>query len=173
MRRLIFLTVPILVLIVLATGVIAIEARRPAEWQTKLNEYLHDRNLRSPGGIRVQSAARASKAWNLCADMSHAVFGNQAWSHLELPFPPEELWCVLLKQERTSSLEPSGGTAYQVVFVSYHTDRLWNEGWVVQAGVGNPFAPAFIEGLSTIGCDLGLKEMEPGDIQPIVMIGGE
>ena len=166
------MVIPSLVLIVLVGAVIAIEARRPADWRVELDEYLQVRNARWPGGATTASSARASKPWNFSRDMSHAVINDRAWRGIDLPFPPEEVWCVLLKRDRFLTYEPGGETAYQVVFVSYHTDRLWNQGWVIHEGAENPLAPAFIDALSTIGCDLGLEKMRLSDIQPMVMIGG-
>lgn len=169
MRRVISLIIPLLVLFVLAAGVIAIEVSRPADWRVELNKYVQYQNSLSPARITVQSVAYASKPGNFSQDMSHAVFGDSVWGGLDLPFPPEEVWCVLLKRDASSNDELGGEMPYKVVFVSHHTDRLWNDDWVVHEGAKALFTHEFIESLSLIGCDLGLEEFGPGDIKPVVM----
>jgi hypothetical protein len=158
MRRAIFLAIPLLVLVALVTGMVVMEAGRPADWRVALDEYVGDQAMISPGGITAQSAARASKPWNFSQEMSRGVLGSRMWGRLDLPFPPEEVWCVLLKRGQVSTDEPGGETPYQVVFVGYHTDRLWRTGWVVHEGARSPFSPAFMASLLVIGCDLGLEE---------------
>jgi hypothetical protein len=172
MKRAIFLLIPILVFMGLAAVLLIAEASRPTEWRVELDRYLVSRDA-SRSRVTVHSVARAGKPWNFSRDMGRAVLSESQWTGVDLPFPPEEIRCVLLKRNSTSRREPEREMAYQVVFLSYHTDRVWNHGWVVHEGVESPFAPAFIESLAAIGCDLGLEEMKPGEIQPIVLIGGE
>ena len=161
---------PSLALIALIGGLIIAESGRPAAWQVELNAYLARSNTPPTGGMAVRSVVRANKPWNFGPDMGYAVVGGGAWSGIDLPYPPEEVWCVLLKRSEVSTAGSGEEIPYQVVFVSFHSDRLWRQGWVVHKGLGNPFAPAFSECLSAIGCDVGLEEMGPGEIQSIVMI---
>lgn len=169
-KRAILLMLPSLALIALVGGLIIAESGRPAAWQVELNAYLARSNTSSTGEMAVRSVARANKPWNFGPDMGYAVVGGGAWSGIDLPYPPEEVWCVLLKRGGVSTAGSGEEIPYQAVFVSFHSDRLWRQGWVVHKGLGNPFAPAFSECLSTIGCDVGLEEMGPGEIQSIVMI---
>jgi hypothetical protein len=172
MKRAIFLLIPILVLTGLTAALLVAESKRPDEWQVVLDKYLGSRDA-SRSRMMVHSVVRASKPWNFSRDIGRAVLSESTWTGVDLPFPPEEVRCVLLKQSSTSRRELEQEMTYQVVFLSYHTDRVWNQGWVVHEGEESPFAPAFIESLAAIGCDLGLEEMKPGEIQPIVLIGGE
>jgi hypothetical protein len=63
-----------------------------------------------------------------------------------LPFPPEEVWCVLLG--RGSQATSSG-----VVFVALHQD-IHNADWVVHETAGDPFSPDSLNAASAIGSDL-------------------
>ncbi|UCC86535.1 MAG: hypothetical protein JSV81_17040 [Anaerolineales bacterium] len=171
MKRALFFLMPSLVLVSLVVAVLIAEARRPPGWRAELDEYLAGNATFRHGRGSVQSVDLASKPWNFGQDMGRAVFSDGTWGALELPFPPTEVWCVLLKRDLPALNGLAGESPYMVVFVSYHTDRLWNQGWVIHVGARNPFTPTFVESLSVIGCDLGLEEMKPGDIQPIVMRG--
>jgi hypothetical protein len=64
-----------------------------------------------------------------------------------LPFPPEDVWCVLLAQ--------GGQTSPRVVFVLLHSD-LYKGEWIVhQAGQGQS-GQAISADLLSIGCELEL-----------------
>lgn len=60
-----------------------------------------------------------------------------------VPFPPTDVWCVLLKETDQSS--PA------VVYVAQHQD-LYNADWLVHEPVGD--AKEITNALSKIGCDL-------------------
>lgn len=162
MKRAALLLVPPLVLVAVVAGVIAVEARRPREWQVELKAYLQHQRISALAELSVQAAAWAGAPHNFSPDMSQAVFGNEM-RRMDLPYPPEAVWCVLLRRDGAR-----GDVPYQVVFVAHHADPPWYDDWVVHEGVGNPLAPVFVEGLRMIGCELGLDDLEPSDIQPVV-----
>jgi hypothetical protein len=149
-RRVALLSVPLVLLMGVAAAVIAVEAGRPREWQLELNSYLRDQ----PGAGSVQATDWAGHPEAFGPDMSRTAS--------ESPFTPEAVWCVLIKRSRGAELP------YQVVFVNHYVDPPWYDEWVVHEGRGNPFAPIFLDGLGRLGCDLGLGDMGPGDIRPVV-----
>jgi hypothetical protein len=64
------------------------------------------------------------------------------------PYPPEQVQCVRLANRHREN---------EVVFISYHTNQLWNIDWAVHKSVHLPSSAAFSEGLQAIGCDLALR----------------
>ena len=105
--------------------------------------------------------------------MSQAVFGDSAYYQIDYsysgkrgsglkprPFPPKEVWCVLLGRERSSTDDSTGETTYAVVFVAEHHD-LYNADIVIHEGARDPFTQDsftqdFMESLAMIDCDLRL-----------------
>ena len=171
MRRAIPLAIPPVVLIVLVGVFIASEARLPAGWEAELDEYVEYQNSLSSGTPTVRLVARAAKPWNFTSDMSRAAFGDSIYYRTDysysgkkrhggprpLPFPPEEVWCVLLQRHRNSTDDSAGEMAYGVVFAGLHLD-MYNADWVIHEGAWGVFTAQLMENLSMIGCDLGLEQ---------------
>jgi hypothetical protein len=159
MKRAILLALTVLLLVALGAVVLAeipAQTGMPAAAQARLGQYLA--TAYPSGGVVVQVAVRAKRAWRFDQAMSGVVFGDSVYyqtdsgpgwterdSLLPLPYPPKEVWCVLLKV--APSLE---GTAYRVVFPALHMD-MYNADWLVHE------APQDLGGqaLATIGCELG------------------
>jgi hypothetical protein len=105
----------------------------------------------------MQATVEASKPWNFSQDMSATVFGNSVFrtdygkgGNIDLPFPPERVWCVLLERGTT---EADRKTGYEVVFVNLHNDNVWWLDWVVHEGTGDLSSQEFSETMELIGCD--------------------
>ncbi len=64
-----------------------------------------------------------------------------------LPFPPEEVWCVLLKGQ------PRGRA---VLVARHHREPYYTE-WIVHQGPRIPLGQPFLETLSALGCGLDLS----------------
>lgn len=64
-----------------------------------------------------------------------------------VPFPPTDVWCILLKDADNSSP--------QVVYVAIHQD-LYNADWLVHESAGD--SKETTDALSKIGCDLNLGQ---------------
>jgi hypothetical protein len=163
MKKVVALMLPLLLGAAVLAGVALTEARRPQDWQLALDDYLQAQQ--APERLHVQATAWARQPGHFDRDMSRAVFGAGRRGEADLPFPPEAVWCVLLKRDPSSRQDE---VPYQVLFVAHHVDPPWYDEWLVHEGKGNPFAPGFAAGLRAIGCDLGLEEKGPGDIQPVV-----
>ncbi len=167
MKKVIALMLPLLLGAAVVAGVALAEARRSRDWQTALDAYLRDQG--AAGRLQVQATAWARQPWRLDRDMSQALFGDNRRGQSDLPFPPEVVWCVLLKRGQSRSRDE---LPYRVLFVAHYVDPPWYDEWLVHPGKGDPFAPDFGAGLHAIGCDLGLEEKGPGDIWPVVQSPG-
>ena len=164
--------VALLLLAALAAGVLALlpdKAGLPAGCQAALDQYLAYKNVSLAEGLSVKAEAKAAKPGSLTQDVSFAVYGDSTyyqtdenykeasgqaeattvWTKEELrplPYPPEEVWCILLER----SAQTPG---YGVAFVSLHQD-IYNADWVVHEVGPDPFAPESLQVASDLGCDL-------------------
>ena len=177
---------------VVAALILTGESGTPA-WQTKLNEYILYQNINKSTALTTRSVTHASKPWNFGDEMSLPPWGDSvvfetagsdidtsqgitvSWQPIlthslnvdgrePLPYPPDDLWCVLLQVSRsqTSPFDPTkGGTVsgYTVVFVGLHND-LYNGAWVVHESA-YPFpSPELNATLDEVGCRIELPEVK-------------
>jgi hypothetical protein len=164
MRRASVVILPLLLAITLvAASLVAIRTNRPPDWQLELDQYVEYEDSLSSGMTTVQLVDRASKPWNFSRDMSHAVFGDSPYYQTDynyggrrgprpLPFPPEDVWCVLLERDHNAE------TTYAIVFVAEHQD-LYNADVVIHEGASDLSDQSFTESISVIGCDLVLAQL--------------
>ena len=172
MKRGVLLIVALLLLAALGVGVLVLlpgKAGLPAGCQAALDQYLAYKNVSLAEGLSVKAEAKAAKPGSLTQDVSYAVYGDSTyyqtdenykeasgqaeaptiWTREEfrpLPYPPEEVWCILLER----SAQTPG---YGVAFVSLHQD-IHNAGWVVHEAAPDPFVPESLQVASDLGCDL-------------------
>jgi len=154
---------------VVAGFLVARQAFMPPEWQAGLDRYVAHRAASLGEEITVQRVERARKPWKFSRDMSGSVFGDGLYFRPDytfdgeyvggsgrrpLPFPPEEVWCVLL--ERASEEPGAGEATYSVVFVALHQD-LYTADWVLHEVVDDLPAAALTESLAALECDVGLE----------------
>jgi hypothetical protein len=141
-KRTVGLMVAVLAIV---AGVFALlEATRMPDWEIALQDYLTQNGWgvnRTP-----YQAARASQPWHFIPQMGRAIIQDWTWEGIDLPYPPDQVVCVLAGQD--------GGA--RLLFVCYHSDNLWRSGWVVHEGPQSPFTLADREILRQIGCDLAL-----------------
>jgi hypothetical protein len=144
--KLIIFAMPLLVLLGVGTTVAALERQREPDWQAALNHYLAQREP-STQRLAVQHMTRASSPQHFQPEMGVAQrLDDWRWT-VQLPYPPDELVCVLLAGEEAQR---------QVVYVGHHTDTLWRVGWLVHQGPASPFPSDLAVDLAALGCDLGL-----------------
>ncbi len=62
------------------------------------------------------------------------------------PFPPQEVWCVRLVDERGA----------RVVFMARHHQEPYHTEWITYQGPAAPFSRELQETLAALGCDLEL-----------------
>ena len=180
MRRAILLIFPLLLATALVAALlVAIRMNRPPDWQLELDKYVEYKDSFSSGTTTVQLVDRASRPWNFSRDMSHAVFGDGPYYQTDygysgegrnrggprpLPFPPEDVWCVLLERDHNSTDDLIEETTHTIVFVAEHQD-LYNADVVIHEGASDLSTQAFVESVSRIGCDLVLAQLSPSNVR--------
>ena len=102
-----------------------------------MDKYVKYRDSLSLGTTSVELTERASSPWNFAPSMSSTVFGDSAhyrteyryngersrfWTYKRLPYPPIEVWCVLLRRELSTADDLSTESPHSVVFVAEHQD---------------------------------------------------
>ena len=151
---------------VVAGFLVARQAFMPPEWRAGLDRYVAYKPASSGEAITVQRVERARKPWEFSQDMSSSVFGDGLYFRPDytfdgeyvggngrrpLPFPPEEVWCILLEQAPEE--RGAGEATYSVVFVALHQD-LYTASWILHEWA-NDLPPAALAGsLEMIECDL-------------------
>lgn len=168
MKKLLLLSIPVLVPGFVLVLLFLYSKKQPPAWRSELDKYVayteHGSSLR----IFEQAAVRAGRPWEFNGGSGYIVYGDTPYyitentyqpgvtggfSRMPLPYPPEELWCVLLK------LEPNHAPAsfhYQLVFVARHQD-LYNADWVIHAAIQPPSSPEIEQTLSRLGCDINVS----------------
>jgi hypothetical protein len=137
MRRISWLVLPLAVAALVLLGVAISEAQRTPEWQQALNQY-----LRSSGGS-PQQVIRAAAPEQLDPSLLEQLGEAGQFEGLALPMPPRTVYCVLVTK----------GQRHSVLFVSYFSDNLWRDDWVVHQGPAQPFSTDTVAALSVLGCD--------------------
>jgi hypothetical protein len=169
-RRWLLLALLLLLFLAAAAAGTAIVSRRegrlPAPAQVRLEQYVA---YAWPGRqVVVDRVDRAAHPSRLTEDISGVSFGKSTHFRTEpgisdveegalapLFFPPDELWCVLLK-----GMGPPAG---QVVLVALHSD-LYKADWIVHQGPADASSVEAQHLLSTLGCRL---IPEPGDFDAL------
>lgn len=146
-----YFLLPFLILLGTATTVAALETQRTPDWQTALNRYLAE-NAAQPA--QVQTVAHADLPGQFTLELGSPVSDEWQWSIERLPFPPQELYCVLLQTPAAPGA--AGESQAQVVYVGYLSDALYRTGWMVYAGPHHPFPAQLPLQLAAVGCDLPL-----------------
>lgn len=147
-RRLKLLLIPIFIIIAIGGAVFAAEAERTPEWQTVLEQYAAGRNL------AVIEAVRARRPYNFTGELDYPIVLpgqfeytadiTYARSHvyqIALPYPPEEIHCVLVEQRGKHTL----------LLVNYYSDGLWRNGWVIHQG-SQMATDASMQIMDKLGC---------------------
>jgi hypothetical protein len=171
MRKALVLILLSLSSLALVVAIVAIAGNRPPDWQVALDTYVEYKDALLPGTTTVRVVDQARRPRNFSRDMSRAVFGdnvsyqtdhtydeNGRMSDKPRPFPPRNVWCVLLERDPSSASDPAKETPYAVVFVAEHHD-LHNADIVVHEGAADLFTRELGDSLSLIDCDLGLEQL--------------
>ncbi len=69
-----------------------------------------------------------------------------------IPYPPTEVWCVLLQRRTTE------GDTFHFIFANLHED-MYNAEWIIHVGEQAPFSPTFLERVASLNCDLDLLNL--------------
>jgi hypothetical protein len=168
----------ILATAIVAALLIAREQTLPSAAQAALDKYVLYRQSLPSASAMVEQVTRAAFPSNFSADMSNASYGHShlyrttqddrepravnlthdalttlsvqyVGADRPIPFPPADLWCVLLKHDHQQ----------QVAFVALHQD-LYNADWLVhepRAAIGTR---TLSDQLARLGCNLKLESSE-------------
>jgi hypothetical protein len=165
MRKILFLSIPILLPGFVLVIWMLYDLHRPPDWQPEIEKYIayqeHDLQAR----LTVQTVQRAQKPWDFTDEAGFTVFGDTVYYDTEnryeykldynpgmpLPYPPKEVWCILLKVEPAASAGPAH---LQWVLAALHQD-IYNAGWVIHAAKGDDLTAEVLQRISRIGCDPG------------------
>lgn len=162
MRRLLLLTLPLVVFLSTTGTIVVAEAKRTPDWHKALRSHLPTTAL-----LQVN---RAAQPWALSEDLRFHIAGTNKFSArhtphvlpddpatriiratkyvVTVPQPAQEIYCVLVRQ----------GASQQVLLLGYHTDTLWQSDWVVYEADGKTSAAQLQDALHTLGCQLNLDE---------------
>ena len=154
-----------LVLIVLIAGLVILHIGQTPPWRAELFKYVSNCSASLDEEMRVAYTARARRPHLFDAHVGRTTWGggrhfqtdhsyspSEAYGTSALPFPPERVWCVLVRRGHLQRESSKG----QVIFVALHLDLYYAE-WIVHEGESEPFSQVFLNSLSQIGCDLGLE----------------
>jgi hypothetical protein len=154
-RLLAALGLAVLLLIALWAWLVAGNLGSTQAWSAALNTYIGYKSRSGEGTMTVSAVGRATHPEEFARELSGATFGDSRFYSTDytsggpphearpLPYPPDDIMCVLLQQ----------GSTREVVFVAHHVD-LYNADWIVHEAQGAPFAAPVRNQLAGLGCAL-------------------
>jgi len=135
---------------------------RRSTWETALDDYLAYKRTLSGRSFTVSLSMQARMPMAFTEDWSGATFGDTHYYAVDylyddegslgqrpLPFPPQEVWCVLVKEQGA----PEGTDPYHLLFVALHQD-LYGADWIVHEGVSKLLSREAATTMTALGCEL-------------------
>lgn len=154
MRKRLIIYIPVLAVVLLVAALLLVNHLTTPQWKVRLDQYLAFQHSSGEPAYHLVSAVQASQPAQFTASMSSesysesAIFGTSMGvgeqfisQMLPLPYPPETVWCALLK----------GDSQQQVVYIALH-NSLYNADWVVHIPPQAFESPAIQTNLTRIGC---------------------
>ena len=152
------------------------------DWKIELDQYLAYKSKLLASTLDIERVYHANQPWNFKPDMSSVAYGESGifrtdygytnhqadyllkWqfpisdtgggeSRIPIPYPPEEVWCILLKQKPNHENIPIESKDNFVVFVALYKE-LYNSDWVIHESKYDFSSSSLENTLSTIGCKL-------------------
>jgi hypothetical protein len=156
MKKRSLIIIPFLAVILLVVVILVIDSQRTPAWRVKIDHYIAFLRATNHPSYHIESTASAAQPSNFSASMSVETYSDSALfqtssgsgtsysAELEpLPYPPEQVMCVLLQD----------GGQLQLVYVALH-NNLYNADWVVHIS-SDPWGSQAIQfNLSSIGCSI-------------------
>jgi hypothetical protein len=156
LQKTIRIAIPVLVVIGTIIAFLALENRHKYAWQDHLDHYLAYLRTAGQPSYQLLTAVPSSMPDNFTPQMSAEsfsdsfIFQTSRTPNLEysaglqpMPYPPAELWCVLLV----------GGEQQQLVYLALH-DTLKNADWIVHVPTDPWGSPQLQYNLQNLGCTL-------------------
>jgi hypothetical protein len=151
LRKAILLSLPLVILLGTIAVVYVLEEQRTPAYQVVLQQYLA-RAQSTFGTVRVRDLVEAQHPENFRAGMAEPSISDSNLLTDHLPYPPDQLYCVLIEYTATRSLSQGNRPVGQIVFLAFFDDGLWRQGWMVEEGpkgfVDELIAPKIVQ----IGC---------------------
>lgn len=148
--------IPLLALPVIIGAWLVISWRQTPAWKTTLNGYITFLRETGQASYQVVSSTRAASPASFTTAMSAETYTdspvfqsnhgpNASYSAAleSLPYPPEEVVCVLLK----------GAGQQQLVYVALH-NSLYNADWIVHVAPEPWGSPILQSHLASLGCGM-------------------
>lgn len=155
MKKIIVLSIPLIMLVSVVLTFAMLEAQRKPDWKMELDDYITSK--RSTEILTIIAENNATQPWNFDETMGIPAKSNRFWSGAELPSPLSPLRCVLVEKKYVSTPDSKEKRKRQIIYVGYHSDTLWQVGWLVLEGSTEPFTQNDVAHLATLGCDLNLE----------------
>jgi hypothetical protein len=147
-RKVVAVAVPLAVLFFALGFIVALEVQRGPDWRLELEAYAADA-ASSGETIVVEEVTEARQPHHFTAAMGVPVRSDG----VRPTFPPEAVRCALLVRQPA----PGGAAVRQVVFLAYHSDALYQVGWLAYEGPEEPLGARAAADLAAIECDLDVS----------------
>ena len=159
-RRVLYLAVPIIVVVVFSSVIVAAERQRTPDWDAALRAYL-------ASGTIVQ-VERADYPWTFAETVTFSPVGHSDFTiRSTAPTLPNDKASTIIKQSRLQNIMPGepekircihllDGDVSHIFLAAYYTDNLWNADWVIYKAMLAASDQQLAADLTTIGCHLDL-----------------
>jgi hypothetical protein len=158
MKKTSLIAVPFIVIAGVITALLLLDSRHEYAWEDNLEHYLIYLRATGQPSYQLVSAVPSSKPANFTPQMSDQSFSDSiafqtsqisgseyAASLQAMPYPPAELWCLLLKD----------GHQEQLIYMALH-NNLQNADWVVHIP-SDPWGSLQLQSnLQNLGCTFDL-----------------
>jgi hypothetical protein len=160
MKKRLIIYIPSIAVLVLLLALLLLSNYQTPAWKTMLDQYLFF--LRSAGepSYQMVAAVQASQPSHFTPNMTTGSFSNSVtylptesfdgdyFSGLEpVPYPPDQVWCVLLKDDGQQEL----------VFVALHNSD-YSTNWIVHIPSDPWGSPALQSTMESLGCIVNSQE---------------
>jgi hypothetical protein len=156
MKKITLLTLPVMVLIVIGVILLYLKTNQQPGWQDELSQYLRYKSESVNEIYDIHAYAKGKTPWNLHMENNKVSLGESEYYQTDfrygeelsedevtfiigkspdnnlipLPFPPNEVWCVLLKRVNGAETNFPDDDVATLVLVALHQD-LYNADYVV------------------------------------------
>lgn len=156
MRKAIIFAILSVVLITTTVALYLVNRSSPPPWREAMNRYLVYREQKGLGSLIIDRIVRAGRPWNLTSGEGFITYGSSNIyqtdysltsdysGSLSLPYPPQDMYCVLFKSGSSSSTD-------RLILVTYYQD-LYNSDWVVHEPAQQLSSEEITILLTNIGC---------------------
>ncbi len=146
-------------------------------WQPELDKYIAYKEQALSSKITVETVEKAAKPWEFTKNPNFIVYSdsyffqsasdyqptpekstspdlfhkyNSINDGVNLSYPPDEVWCALLK---IKPAEAGSSTGYQVIFIARFEGDMYVTSWIIQEPTASFISPETLQTVSTVGCN--------------------